>query len=560
MQRRILSVCTLTWSLAAGLTLWPACHGGTAGVSELPPPEADDRPPGSAPELPGLSVDLPTDRATSSAHVLGTNRDFQNALDAAKPGEVITLKAGATFTGPFTLPKKDDNGWITIRTSTGDGVFPPPGTRVTPSNAPLMPIIESGSGPAITAGDGVHHFRFIGIHVRPRSGVFVRDLIALGDTETAVEALPHHIVFERCYIHGDPGVGGRRGFAMNSRYTAVVDSYVSDFKEQGADSQAIACWNGLGPFKIVNNYLEGAGENLIFGGGDPSIKNLVPADIEIRRNVLAKPLAWKQGEPSYAGTQWSVKNLFELKNARRVLVDGNVFENNWLQSQSGFAILFTPRNQDGNAPWSGVRDVTFTHNIVRHTGSGIDILGTDDLHPSLQTKRILIRGNLFEDVDGAKWGGAGTLFQVMSGTADVVIDHNTGFQNGSALVGDGAPNTGFAYTNNLTSHSEYGVGGTSTFGNPMLTLTTFFPSAPFAKNVLIGKKAAYTYPPDNFFPASTADVGFVDFAGGNYRLTRTSAYKRGGTDKNDIGADIDALAAATTSGAGSMPRRTAGSP
>ena len=42
--------------------------------------------------------------------------------------------------------------------------------------------------------------------------------------------------------------------------------------------------------------------------------------------LLGDPLSWRIGDPSYAGTEWSVKNLFELKNARRVLVDGNIFQ------------------------------------------------------------------------------------------------------------------------------------------------------------------------------------------------------------------------------------------
>jgi len=32
---------------------------------------------------------------------------------------------------------------------------------------------------------------------------------------------------------------------------------------------------------------------------------------------------------------------------------------------------FTVRNQDGTAPWSTVEDVTFSNNIVRHTGSAV---------------------------------------------------------------------------------------------------------------------------------------------------------------------------------------------
>ena len=118
----------------------------------------------------------------------------------------------------------------------------------------------------------------------------------------------------------------------------------------------------------------------MFGGGDPSIPNLVPSDIVITRNHLSKPLRWKKDDPSFEGTEWAVKNLFELKNARRVLVDGNLLEYNWPQAQNGFAILFTVRNQDGGAPWSVIEDVTFSNNVVRHVAAGINILGRDDNH------------------------------------------------------------------------------------------------------------------------------------------------------------------------------------
>ena len=184
---------------------------------------------------------------------------------------------------------------------------------------------------------------------------------------------------------------------MNSATSAVIDSYISECHEAGADSQAIAGWNGPGPFKIVNNYLQGAGENLMFGGADPTITNLVPSDIEVRGNHFDKPVSWRTAA-------WSVKNIFELKNARRVLIDGNIFEHNWPQAQNGFSILFTVRNQDGTAPWSVVQDVTFTHNIVRHVAAAVNILGTDDIHASQQTKRILISNNLFDDVSRGQLG------------------------------------------------------------------------------------------------------------------------------------------------------------
>jgi hypothetical protein len=514
--------------MLAGSVLSPSCQRGSAAVSALPDPAAEDRPAGSAPELPRFKVELPENSAATT-HVLAAGDDLQDALDDARPGDVIALPAGAVFTGSFTLPKKSGDGWITIRTDASS--FPASGMRVTPAHGPLMAVIEADDDSAITAKPGAHHYRFVGIEIRPRTGLFVFNLVTLGSDERSVDELPHHIVIDRCYVHGDPTRGGRRGVAMNGRHIAVINSHLAGFKEQGNDTQAIAGWNGLGPFAIINNYLEAAGENVMFGGADPEIHNLVPADIEIRANHFFKPGAWRRSE-------WAVKNLFELKNARRVLVEGNVFENNWVHAQNGFAILFTPRNQDGGAPWSMVRDVTFTGNVIRHSGSGLNILGSDDNHPSQRTKRIAIRDNVFEDINAAAWGGAGRLFQILDGPADVVIEHNTGFQSGDVLAGEGDPSAGFVFRNNLVPHNEYGVGGSDTYGNPAGALAKYFPDSTFTGNVLIGGRAQ-SYPPGNFFPATTSEVAFIDLAARDYRLASNSPYKGAASDGKDIGANLE---------------------
>ena len=133
--------------------------------------------------------------------------------------------------------------------------------------------------------------------------------------------MPHHITFDRCYVHGTSTGNVVRGLAANSATTAVVDSYFADFHAESSDSQAIAMWNGPGPSKFVNNHLQGAAENFLLGGASPTIPNLVPSDIEIRRNYFAKPLSWNPDDPSYAGIPWVVKNLIEIKNAQRVLID-----------------------------------------------------------------------------------------------------------------------------------------------------------------------------------------------------------------------------------------------
>src|SRR5499427_5470506 len=267
--------------------------------------------------------------------------DLQAALNQAKPGDTITLEAGATFTGNFTLPNKSgQSGWIVIRSSTADSNLPPPGTRITPSYSNVLPkIVSPNSDPAIKASSGAHHFRFIGLEIGHKVGSIIYAIIDFDGGQTSLSQAPHDLIVDRCYIHGNPSDTSRRGIALNSASTAVIDSYISECHEFGADSQAIAGWNGPGPFKFVNNYLEGAGENFILGGADPSVQNLIPSDIEFRHNHVAKPLKWKMGHPSYAGIRWSVKNLLELKNAQRVLIESNVFEYNWADAQNGFAIL-----------------------------------------------------------------------------------------------------------------------------------------------------------------------------------------------------------------------------
>jgi hypothetical protein len=492
------------------------------------------------PELPRLYVDTSPVAPSGRTIPVPADGDFQAALNAARPGDVIVLEAGATFTGPFSLPSKPGSGWITVRPNTSDRSLPA-GTRANPSHAIDMPKLVAGHGSVLTTEPGAHHYRFVRIEIQPREGAFLHNLVLLGHSETSVEDLPHHIIFDRCYLHGDPKKGTRRGIAMNGRSIAVVDSHLSDFKEVGQDSQAILGWSGSGPFKIVNSYLEAAGENVMFGSGDPHIPNLVPSDIEIRRNHFSKPLTWKIGDPRYEGTPWTIKNLFELKNARRVLIEGNLFEYNWAHAQHGFAIQLTVRNQDGNAPWSVIEDVVFSNNIVRHTASGINILGFDDNRPSQQAKRILIRNNLFEDVSHARWGGGGILFQLLRGTADVVIEHNTGFQTGNIIMADGLPHSGFVYRANISPHNDYGIIGTGT-GVGLSTLKTYFPDSVIKSNVFIGGNANQ-YPHGNFFPPLIESLRFVDRTGGNYRLTGPSPFKRSGLDGKDPGVDFDSLCA-----------------
>jgi glycosyltransferase involved in cell wall biosynthesis len=524
--------------MTASFALPPLCLLVLLGAAPVDRESVRSRAESRAPELPRRLVDASPPRTGGRRIDVPEGADLQSVLDRARPGDTIALAPGAAFRGPFTLPLKPGQEWITIRTGAPDASLPPPGTRVNPSYLAALAALDADHGAVLTAPPGAHHYRFVGLEIRPRAGMFLMSLVQLGAPGTRDAGLPHHLVFDRCYVHGDPLRGARRGIALNSAETAIVDSYLSDFKEAGADSQAIAGWDGTGPFAILDNHLEGAGEDLIFGGTDPSIPDRVPSDITIRGNLLTKPLGWRKGAPGSEGTAWTVKNLLELKNARRVLIEGNLLEHCWPDGQDGFAVLFTVRNQDGGAPWSAVEDVTFRRNIVRHAGSGVNLLGHDDNHESRQTRRVLIQDNLFDDIGGV-WG-SGRLFQLLNGTADVTIDHNTAFQSGSLVQGgDSAPHAGFVFRNNIAPHNEYGIiGGGTGIGLP--SIERYFPGAIIEKNVIAGGRAA-VYPPGNFFPPSLDAVGFVDRSGGDDRLSGASPFKAAATDRRDPGADVAAL-------------------
>jgi hypothetical protein len=527
--------------------------------------------------------------------------DFQQALNSAKCGDTIELQSAAAFTGSFTVPAQtcDDAHWIIVRTSAPDSSLPPEGTRISPCYAgvtslPGRPALhcagtnnvlakiqfsKTGSGP-ITLQNGASHYRFIGLEItRTLSTGVVYNLVV-----NEKSGVSDHIIFDRSWLHGTAQDETGRGVMLTgSRYAAVIDSYLSDFHcvaKSGScvDSQAIAGGlgdNPMGPFKIVDNFLEAAGENILFGGGAATI---TPADIEIRRNHMFKPLIWMQGQPGYVGgadgNPFIVKNLFEVKNAQRILVDSNVLEGSWGGfSQAGFAILLTPKNQaSGTAnvcPICEVTDVTIRNVTISHVGGGMQIANglSDNGGIPLAGLRYSIHDLIADDISGAKYAGYGTFSQVSMGPGapvlqDVTINHVTAFQSDVLLnLGDDVSVNpamkNLVFTNNIvsagTNATQTTGGGTANcayYSAPLTSLGACFQPYTFSHNAVIATPSNHppsVYPSGNFFPATASAVNFVNYNqgnGGNYHLLSTSPYKNAGTDGKDLGADVNALDAA----------------
>jgi hypothetical protein len=481
--------------------------------------------------------------------------DLQAALNAARPGDTILLQPGATFTGSFVLPAKGGSSYITIRSAADDSLLPGAGARITPAFAGRLPKIQADRGPALATEPGATYWRLQFLELLPAPWTQTANLLELGTTGAAQSArwmVAANLVVDRCYIHGDAAQGQRRGIALNSADTQIVNSYLSDFKGVEQDTQAVGGWNGPGPFLIENNYIEAAAENIMFGGSDPSIDGLVPADITIRRNLITKPMEWRW-------QSWTVKNLIELKNAERVLIDGNVIENTWPAGQTGGAILMTPRNQEGTAPWSTVRHVVVQNNIIRHVGYGFNIAGWDDSNSSQQTEHIVIRNNLLYDVSTGYgvWGNpASAMFALIgSGAQTVTLDHNTVDNDGGitiALYGGYSPTGplmwGHRFTNNLFRHNTYGLFGDAT-GSGTVGIAAYAPDAVVVRNTFADGSPAQ-YPSGNDFPALWQwQQDFIDIGGQDYRLRSSSKSKGSGTDGKDLGVDFGELAAAQSNAA-----------
>ncbi len=265
-----------------------------------------------------------------------------------------------------------------------------------------------------------------------------------------------------------------------------------------------------------------------------------------------------------------MKNHFELKNAQRVLLEGNIMENTWGgYSQVGFSVLLTPKNQtSGTAnlcPLCKVTDVTVRYNTMSHVGAGMQVAnglsGTGGA--PLDGERYSIHDVTIDDINATTYVGSGVLFQVSMGDGtpvfqNVTINHITGFAPSELLnVGDDTNvnplMANFIFTNNIGNAGTYPVWSTGGSTNcafhdvPITTFKACFANSSSLSNAVIAPGSNYpssSWPAGNFFPVNAAAVQFVNYNngnGGDYHLAATSPYRNAGTDGKDLGADIDAI-------------------
>ena len=323
-----------------------------------------------------------------------------------------------------------------------------------------------------------------------RNGAPDRECVVVGNiaaTEAATQ--PNRVTLDGIRVEAG-ATGGHRGIALHGMNLTVKNSRVTGFWEAGRDAQAVWINNGPGPYTVENNYLEGSGENILVGGDSIKIPNVVPSDIVIRGNVVAKPDSWRTNGAT-------VKNSIEVKIGRRVLIEGNTIDGNWRNGQDGSPILLTTRNQNGDNPWAVIDDVVVRANTTQRCADGfaVSILGADDAFASQQMQTVTIEGNLFRESPNG--------FRIGNGVATALtIRHNTlpAVQSNFLQFYDTRPTlmvSPFTFVANVVLQGEYGVSGTN-LGSGLPTLTAYTKLLAFTDNI-IEKNPARTnlLPPGN---------------------------------------------------------------
>jgi hypothetical protein len=524
---------------------------------------------------------------TLPACVPGTaNQTLRNAISAASGRTDIILRAGCDYS-TISLPNKSGGDYIVLKSN---GSLPPKGTRISEGDIANMPAITAFStDAAMTTVAGAHHYRFIGILFK-RSGHNdeIGTLVEISDPNTSLTTLenqPHHFIFDRCIFSNvelgttnpTTNVRMRRGLAINSGTTSVINSYFKEIKSEISDAQAIGCWAGVGPHAIVNNFLEAAGQGIMYGGAYMNILYASPSDITVRGNYFFKPLRWNLPQQEVG---IKVKNIFELKHARNVILDGNVMQNSFARGQSGEAIVLTTGDDSLSNPWTTVRNVQITNNRIDFVGRGVNIAGVDHNTSTLAASRFTISNNLWTRVGDipvhypnpdpapsptpSPTNTDGRFMMIRDMPEHFRAVHNTVFQTGTVVYGNAGPrlttDSGFRFDNNILRHNVNGFDGDdSAPSNGFDFLNTYAPGWLMRRNVMF-------FPPEKndnvgFYPDFGVNLNryivdaqgyplflsqFVNIAQGNYRLVAGSYGDNWATDGKDVGCDIDHLDSATS--------------
>ena len=459
-----------------------------------------------------------------------------------------------------------------------------------------------------TKVDPAHHYRLHGLEITSNGGgPLIYNLVRFGNMqEASYESLPYAMEIAHCYIHGqrlDPTEGPRAGVSFAGSVD-IHDSYISDIKDTGGDAIAISSFIAPGPVRVVNNYLEASSINTILGGGSAQIIGMVNGERGgvFQHNFYTKQGAWKyraanngvnnvsptgiciedeyvkytninQGWRCNASGSWerrddllservqkfTVKNVFELKAATNLFIEGNLFEKAWVDGQLGESILMqTIDRWQWYSPWTEFSDIVFRNNIGRKTSS---ILALFQNHHGTANKNrnVTFENNLWYDIGSysiSGGAGVGDMMRIEWGQRDLMFRNNTMASRhgnrGLLFYVDGSDSNGSPGARYILKDSIYGNGPASLNmncgdlnyrapGSALSKIVIWNPNNNGVTNLSGGCASDITV-----MSGATANNLFQNEAANDYRVQSTSPAYRTASTGRDIGADFLELNAATS--------------
>jgi hypothetical protein len=396
-----------------------------------------------------------------------------------------------------------------------------------------------------------------------------------------------NITIDRCYLHGQP-YPSQTWVAIegNANSLAVVDSYIDQISVWTPDHNAVgetAAFAILidaaqGPGRFENNYISAYGIDVFFtDNSGASIAD--PTDYVIRHNYFYRDPSYMFGSPTNLGENhhYFQRQRFELKRGRRMVVEGNIFNGSWAETQGGQLFLLGPRQGAGAEPNNfptTISDILVRDNLFENGAQGIQVFGHNtpviingDSAPWMM-QRIQFSDNVLYNIDGKRVCPQGTysngnfsiFFNLGGAPEDLVLTHNTFYQLSQSIGSAGITYDGHPPGANFMVRDNVMPGNTNTiygYGIPTLDLTWTRGSNPgwwMDHNVFFNETDSdlpapqdktSSYPTNNFWAGDQSTVGFGSLTS-PFQLGITGGpYAGQASDGTNPGIDQAAFTAAT---------------
>lgn len=190
---------------------------------------------------------------------------------------------------PTPAGTQTGNDYVTFRSASLSSL-PPSGTRVATTDSTSMPRINAANNRyCFRANDNIDHYRFQGLNLTTASGVTAFAGLMLHALTESTATWAHHMIVDRCLIHGDPTGKMARGVQGAGPHHSIIDSRIYDIQFPNGENHGILWSAGPGPYLVQNSEVACDGICVFVGDSTVHVAGEHPANITIKNNYIHFP-------------------------------------------------------------------------------------------------------------------------------------------------------------------------------------------------------------------------------------------------------------------------------